>query len=103
MHGDPKLQSLCDPLQGNSGAAVVKGGANASGAAVRARSPSERNEVALKLRNLMAMSTRRSRHFPGELFADPAWDMLVALALAEEEQRKLSLSQLSAATSVPAS
>jgi DNA-binding MarR family transcriptional regulator len=70
--------------------------------AIHERSPSEHKEVGRKLRSLMAMTARRSRHFPDELFTDPAWDMLVALALAGEEHRKLSISQLSAATSVPA-
>jgi DNA-binding MarR family transcriptional regulator len=102
MHFDPNLQNRWGLLQGNSGPARAKGGSSASGAAVRERSPGERKEVGRKLRSLMAMSARRSRHFPDELFTDPAWDMLVALALAGEEHRKLSISQLSAATGVPA-
>ncbi len=102
MHFDPKLQNRWAALHGNSGPATVKGGANASGEALHGRPSNERNEAVHRLRNLMAMSARRSRHFPDELFTDPAWDMLVALALAGEEHRKLSISQLSAATSMPA-
>jgi DNA-binding MarR family transcriptional regulator len=46
---------------------------------------------------------RRSRqhYFPPHLFADPAWDILLALALANLEQQRLSVSELCKAADAP--
>lgn len=54
-----------------------------------------------KLRRLIQMRATRTRFFPNELFSDPAWNMLISLALAEIEQRRVSISDLSAAADVP--
>lgn len=46
---------------------------------------------------------RRSRqhYFPSHLFSDPAWDILLALALAELEQQRFSVSELCKAADAP--
>ncbi|MCG2841596.1 hypothetical protein L6Q21_11445 [Sandaracinobacter sp. RS1-74] len=43
----------------------------------------------------------RERFFPAELFADPAWDMLLDLAAARLEERPVSVSSLCIAANVP--
>jgi hypothetical protein len=44
----------------------------------------------------------RSRHFPDDLFADPAWDMLLDLLQAEIAQLRVPVSSLCIAAAVPA-
>jgi hypothetical protein len=44
----------------------------------------------------------RSRYFPDELFADPAWDMLLDLLQAEIAQLRVPVSSLCIAAAVPA-
>ncbi len=44
----------------------------------------------------------RSRYFPEELFADPAWDMLLDLLQAEISQLRVPVSSLCIAAAVPA-
>lgn len=43
----------------------------------------------------------RDQHFPAELFADPAWDMLLDLYAARLEGRRVSVSSLCIAAAVP--
>jgi DNA-binding MarR family transcriptional regulator len=44
----------------------------------------------------------RGRFLPDELFADPAWDMLLDLLQAEVLQQRVAVSSLCAAAAVPA-
>ncbi len=44
----------------------------------------------------------RSRYFPEELFADPAWDIMLDLLHAELMQTRVSVSSLCMASAVPA-
>jgi hypothetical protein len=44
----------------------------------------------------------RSRYFDEELFADPAWDMMLDLLRAELSHRRVSISSLCIASAVPA-
>jgi DNA-binding MarR family transcriptional regulator len=44
----------------------------------------------------------RKKFFGFELFADPAWDMLLQLFLAEISQRRVSVTSLTIAAEVPA-
>lgn len=43
----------------------------------------------------------REHYFSGELFADPAWDMLLDLLLARLEHRTVAVSSLCIAAAVP--
>ena len=54
------------------------------------------------IKHMMRTRQKRSLHFDGALFADPAWDMLLAVALAEIEQRRVSITDLCYAAVVPA-
>lgn len=44
----------------------------------------------------------RTRYFPDELFADPAWDMMLELFRAELAQQRVAVSSLCLAAAVPA-
>src|SRR6476661_3623815 len=55
------------------------------------------------VRALQAARKRRTAVFDGDLFADPAWDILLELYALDLEQRRASVSGVYAATSVPAS
>lgn len=43
----------------------------------------------------------RERFFPGDLFADPAWDMMLELLFAELTHRRVSVTSLCEAAAVP--
>lgn len=49
----------------------------------------------------LASRRRRAQFFPADLFADPAWDILLDVFLAEVEQRRVSISSVCAAACVP--
>jgi DNA-binding MarR family transcriptional regulator len=52
-------------------------------------------------RSIIKARSARRRFFDGELFADPAWDMLLELYALEGEGRRISVSKLSLAAGVP--
>ena len=52
--------------------------------------------------NVIRARRLRSRFFPEELFADPAWDMLLDLLQAEIRQHRVPVSSLCIAAAVPA-
>jgi hypothetical protein len=54
------------------------------------------------VRNVIRARRLRSRFFPEELFADPAWDMLLDLLQAEIAQLRVPVSSLCIAAAVPA-
>jgi hypothetical protein len=62
--------------------------------------------VAAELEGRVAAMIRgrrdRARFFPNRLFADPAWEILLALTLAEQQQARLSISHLCDRIDVPA-
>lgn len=43
----------------------------------------------------------RDRLFPADLFADPAWDMLLALMVSRQEGKRISVSGLCMGAAVP--
>ncbi len=53
------------------------------------------------LRAIIRARRLRDQYFSGELFADPAWDMLLDLLLARMEQRMVAVSSLCIAAAVP--
>jgi hypothetical protein len=53
------------------------------------------------IRTVISARRLRTRFFPEELFADPAWDMLLDLLQAEVSQFRVSVSGLCAASAVP--
>jgi DNA-binding MarR family transcriptional regulator len=54
------------------------------------------------VRNVIRARRLRARFFPEELFADPAWDMLLDLLQAEIAQLRVPVSSLRIAAAVPA-
>lgn len=54
------------------------------------------------VRALIARRQARAKFFEGELFADPAWDMLLDLTAAEAEKQRVSVTSLCVAAMVPA-
>jgi len=54
------------------------------------------------VRNLIRRRRERERHFAADLFADPAWDMMLDLYAAHYERRPVSVSSLCIAAAVPA-
>lgn len=53
------------------------------------------------VRRIIRQRQLRARFFPNELFADPAWDMLLDLTAATAEHRRISVSSLCLASGVP--
>lgn len=58
------------------------------------------NDIA-NLRRSIVQRQQRYEHFGNELFFDPAWDIILTLAYAEVEQRRVSTTELCAASAVP--
>lgn len=54
------------------------------------------------VRNLIRIRRLRDQFFPRELFADPAWDMLLDLMAARLEKNRVAVSSLCIAAAVPA-
>jgi len=57
--------------------------------------------TAQEIRAAIRSRRLRAQFFQGELFADPAWDMLLDLFAAELERRRVSVSSLCIAAAVP--
>lgn len=57
--------------------------------------------TAAKVRELIKLRRLRSQHFPPDLFADPAWDILLDLYAANLEGKSVSVSSLCIAAAVP--
>ncbi len=55
-----------------------------------------------EVRAILKMRRVRDRFFDGELFADPAWDMLLELYASELGQQRLSVGCLCVGAAVPA-
>lgn len=53
------------------------------------------------IRRIIRQRQQRAHYFDGDLFADPAWDMLLDLAAARAEHRRVSVTSLSIASGVP--
>ncbi len=54
-----------------------------------------------EVRAILGMRRARDQFFDGELFADPAWDMLLELYAAELGQQRISVGSLCAGAAVP--
>ena len=57
--------------------------------------------TAMQVRDLLRARRLRSDFLPGDLFADPAWDMLLDLLAARLEHERVSVSSLCIAAAVP--
>ena len=73
-----------------SGAAFI---GLAHGAIMSARALDD-TRIEQRLQQLIAERRRRSAHFNANLFSDPAWDILLVLALADTRQQRLTVTKL---------
>jgi DNA-binding MarR family transcriptional regulator len=64
------------------------------------RSASRRVQAG-QIRAMIRARRMRDQFFKGDLFADPAWDMLLDLMAARLEQRRVAVSSLCIAAAVP--
>lgn len=103
-----KLDRLALPL-GQEGAASLTGRLASPVIGYRAgedRGPLRRPRVPLPDSRLVHQVIRqrrlRERYFDAELFADPAWDILLDLTAARAEGRRVSVTSLCIAAAVPA-
>ena len=55
------------------------------------------------IRRILQARLERSSYFPGDLFSDPAWDMLLDLYAAELSQVRVSVTSLCIASNAPTS
>ncbi len=62
---------------------------------------SSATETARSLREIIRKRQARKQFFPAELFADPAWDIMLDLAAARLEGKQVSVSSLCIAADVP--
>lgn len=60
-------------------------------------------EIGATLRAIIASRSLRNRFFPSQLFADPAWDILLDLTRARLDGQQVSVSSVCIAASVPMS
>ena len=74
-----------------------------NGSARLVRSPTPRPALPdpRLIRRIIRQRQLRSRFFDGELFADPAWDMLLDLTAARAEHKRVSVTSLCIASGVP--
>lgn len=59
--------------------------------------------ISATLRAIIGSRSLRNRFFPGDLFADPAWDILLDLTRAKLDGQQVSVSSVCIAASVPMS
>ncbi|MBC7521122.1 MAG: hypothetical protein H7268_08530 [Sandarakinorhabdus sp.] len=69
--------------------------------AQREAPPSTRPVDAVLIRRMLRLRRDRARFFPADIFADPAWDMLLDLTAAQLEGRLVPVSSLCIAADVP--
>lgn len=62
----------------------------------------DRRTSATALQDIIRARAAREQFFPAELFADPAWDMLLDLYSAEIDQRRIAVGSLCIGARVPA-
>lgn len=63
--------------------------------------PGENTLTAAQVRDILRARRLRDHFLPGDLFADPAWDMLLDLMAARLEGERVSVSSLCIAAAVP--
>lgn len=104
MVADESIVGLVKDLTTKLSAIAVEFGDRAdrfAGGAAPAGSTRERASPVAVARTLLAQRQSRLDFFPAELFHEPAWDMLLALYVADEERQTMNVKTLVATTSAP--
>ncbi|AWW74073.1 MarR family transcriptional regulator [Erythrobacter sp. KY5] len=111
------IASKLEGLTGSSGGAAspqsalrahAEKGQSTAGAVAPSQTPSLSNSPRAAMpdprlvRGMIAARQARSKFFEAELFADPAWDMLLDLTAAKAERQQVSVTSLCIAAEVPA-
>lgn len=97
-----RLRKLSDEVERIASALARMSTEDSLGAEARPSGASGEAEISPETVRLTIRARRlRGRYFPGELFADPAWDMMLELLLAELTYQRVSISALQAAAGVP--
>jgi DNA-binding MarR family transcriptional regulator len=94
------LIDLPDGLATNGGAILGQTGAYQGGPG-NDGNPDAAAITAAEVRAIIRLRRMRDRYFPADLFADPAWDMLLDLAAARIERTRVAVSSLCIAAAVP--
>lgn len=76
-------------------------GADEDGSARLVRAPRPALPDPRLLRRIIRQRQLRARYFDADLFADPAWDILLDLAAARAEHKRVSVTSLCIASGVP--
>jgi hypothetical protein len=83
--------------------ARISAGAEIGASAQSSGAPAVTPQIsAAMVRNVIRERRLRSRFFEEELFADPAWDMMLELLEAELSHRRMAVSSLCVGAAVPA-
>ncbi len=104
LPGTPPAFSPRDGDHGDVGG-QVRSPARDYAAGPRSFEPDERTayrQRAKAVRRMLRQRRMREQYFPADLFADPAWDMLLDLYAARLERQPVSVSSLCIAAAVPA-
>ncbi|WP_432769200.1 winged helix DNA-binding protein [Sphingopyxis sp.] len=99
----PAFAPLIDDFDGYAG--QVRSPTRDYAAIPRSFVPEERTierQRAKQVRRILRQRRMREQYFPADLFADPAWDMLLDLYAARLERQPVSVSSLCIAAAVPA-
>ena len=97
LSGMPPLAPLASPAADEIAQPQAEAGEPKVQRAVRPPLPDPR-----LVRRILRHRQLRARHFDAQLFADPAWDMLLDLTAARAEHTRVSVTSLCIASGVPA-
>jgi len=61
----------------------------------------DENKILIQMKSIIVRRRKREQFLPADIFADPAWDMLLDLSVARLEVRKTSVSSLCIGAAVP--
>jgi len=61
----------------------------------------DENKILIQMKSIIVRRRKREQFLPADIFADPAWDMLLDLSVAKLEVRKTSVSSLCIGAAVP--
>lgn len=96
-----RLAQMLSQLAAEPPAFDTAGGVREAGSSFHAEGPSEPDPDPRVVRTAIRARRLREQMFSPELFADPAWDMLLDLYAARLERRRVSVSSLCIAAAVP--